>query len=157
MNNKIIVRNKLYGKGELDSNWIMKMSEYKFNSLEKFKDQFSDKYIMQELFDENINQEKLKDSLLYKKYEEIRETDNDNEFFRKIYKVKDDLAVSLSEHIYLHYIIEPLKINNKRILPWECIGSKIYIADTWWETDEDILHDLTNMSLVDFMEKYKGY
>lgn len=73
-------------------------------------------------------------------------------------KVKKSYEVaSLSEHIYLHHVSTDLLINGERILPWEYINCKIYIADTWWETDEDIPNDLSNMSLIKFMTKYKAY
>jgi hypothetical protein len=99
----------------------------------------------------------LLDSILQRKYQEILDTGKDNELFCKMYKLKSDLAVSLSEHIYLHHISRDLFINGEPILPWECIDSKTYISDTWWETDEDILNDLNNLPFIEFMTKYKAY
>lgn len=157
MDNKVIVRNKVFRKGELASKLVILTSEYDFNSLKDFREHFGDKYIMKELFDESIDQDSLEGSMLYKKYEEILENGKDNEMFSMMYKLKNDLAVSLSEHIYLHHVSKDLLINEEKALPWECIDSKIYIADTWWETDEDILSDLQNMSLIEFMSKYKAY
>jgi hypothetical protein len=157
MDNKIIVRNKVFRKGELASKFVILTSEYGFDSLMDFRKHFGDTYIMKELFDESIEQGRLEDSMIYKKYEEILESGKDNEMFSIMYKLKNDLAVSLSEHIYLHHIAKDLLINKEKILPWECVDSKIYIADTWWETDEDILNDLKSMSFIEFMSKYKAY
>lgn len=154
---KVIVRNKVFRKGELVSKFVMITSEHDFTSLKSFRKHFGDVYIMQELFDETINQDSLNDSLLFKKYEEILENGKDNEMFSMMYKLKNDLVVSLTKHIYLHHVSKELMINNERILPWECIDSKIYVADTWWENDEDILYNLNNMSFIEFMAKYKAY
>lgn len=157
MGNKIIVRNKVFRKGELVSKLISLTSEYDFDSLMEFRKHFGDTYIMKELFDESIDQDTFEDSMLYKKYKEILENGKDNEMFSMMYRLKNDVVVSLSEHIYLHHVSKDLLINEEKILPWECVDSKIYIADTWWETDEDILNDLKNMAFIEFMSKYKAY
>ena len=156
MSNKVVVWNKVFRKGELIFKLISLTSEYDNLSLAGFRKKFGDYFIMKELFNGDIECPNLSDSLLYKKYQEVLDTEKDNDTFCKMYKIKDDLAVSIDAHIILHHITN-LKIGDDRILPWECIDSKIYIADTWWETDEDILKDLNSLSLVDFLAKYKGY
>jgi hypothetical protein len=45
---KIIVRNRVYRKGELTSKLVMLTSEYDFDSLQNFKKQLGDIYIMKE-------------------------------------------------------------------------------------------------------------
>ena len=154
---KIIVRNKIYRKGELNSKLAMLSSEQNFNSLKEFNTCFCTSSIMSELFGEDDELNNIKESLLYRKYQEIFETGNNNNLFCYMYKIKSDLAISLSEHIYLHHISNDLSINGERILPWECIDSKIYIADTWWATDQEILDDMSNVPFIEFMAKYKAY
>ncbi|HEX3045562.1 MAG TPA: hypothetical protein VHY08_12455 [Bacillota bacterium] len=157
MPNKVIVRNRIYRKGELLSKLIMLTSDYEFDSVDGLRNHFGDTYIMKELFDENIDQDKFEKSLLYRKYQEILDTGKDNELFCLMYKIENDLVVSLSEHINLHHISTNLLVNGEYIVPWECVDSKLYIADTWWEKDEDIINDIRCLSFVEFMKKYKGY
>jgi hypothetical protein len=156
-NDKIIVRNKVYRKGEINSKFVMLTSDTKVPELEVFKKRYGMKSIMKDLFDEEIEDDNFEKTLIFSKYEEIVDSGKDNEYFHTMYKIKDDLAAKLSEHIHLHHIVRGLEVNGKRILPWECIDSKIYIADTWWETDGDILKDICNMTYVEFLSKYKAY
>lgn len=157
MQEKIIVRNKVFRKGELASKLIMMNVENKFDSVKSFREYLGDNLFMKELFGEDIDNNYLENSDLFKKYEEICTSGIANSMFTIMHKIKNDLAVSLSEHIYLHHISDNVFLNNERIVPWECIDSKIYISDTWWEKDEEIIFDLTSLSLVEFMAKYKGY
>ena len=45
----------------------------------------------------------------------------------------------------------------KEILPWVYMESKKYLGDTWWFDDEEIKKDVQELSLLDFLIKYKGY
>lgn len=153
---KIIVRDKVYKKGELASKLVMLTSDCDFDTLTSFKEKYSDKQYMREIFDERIDQEKLENSLLHKKFEEAG-ANGTNELFRIMYRVSNNFALYLSENMYLCHLPKVLTIKGQRILPWDCIDSKIYIADTWWETDEEILEDLKNLSFIEFVEKYKAF
>lgn len=152
----IIVRNKIYRKGELVSKLIMLTADNHFNSVQAFMEHYGESLVMSELFDENIEQENISSSKLYNMYQNILITGNNNEYFMKIYKINEDLGLLISEHIYIFHISKDLTINGERILPWECVDNKKYIADTWWETDKTILNDLITLSYVDFMIKYKA-
>ena len=154
---KIIVRNKTYRIGELVSKLILLTADYDFCSDYDFKNHYGMVVIMKELFDEDVELTDFESTLIYQKYLDITNTGKDNEFFEIMYRVKPDLGVKLSEHIYLHHISNKLEIKGKKILPWECIDSKIYIADTWWESDEDIIDDMNKLSIIEFLSKYKGY
>lgn len=33
----------------------------------------------------------------------------------------------------------------------------IYIADTWWSDDDEIIYDLSNLHMIDFGKKYKAF
>jgi len=157
MDNKVIVRNKILKGGEFAVKLASLTSEYSYDSLENFRKHRGDRFIMKELFDEIIDQDDLEDSTLYKKYQEILQTKEDNELFSMKYKLRDDLAVSLSAHIVLHHIMDDSFDGGEKILPWVCVDSNIYIADTWWDTDEEILSDFRNLSFVEFMSKHKAY
>jgi len=154
---RIIARNHIYQTGKLNYKWVKLTAEPDYDSVSDLLNELGVPFVMKELFDETIETNSLKESKLYLSYQSVLETGKNNDFFIVIYKVRDDLAVSLSEHIYLHRIVTALEINGEKIVPWECLGSKIYIADTWWETDEEILKDMNEMPFVEFMAKYKAY
>ena len=66
-------------------------------------------------------------------------------------------GIVIDEHIYLyHYELDMCKQQNE-IIPWEYMDSKKYIGDTWWFDDEEIINDIQQLPLTDFLEKYKGY
>lgn len=154
---RIVARNRIYRTGELISKLIMITAEPDYKSVTKLWNKVGVSCVMRELFDENVETDNLNESQLYSSYQSALETGKNNDLFIVLYKVRSDLAVSLSEHIYLHHIATGLKINEEKIVPWECIDSKIYIADTWWEKDEDIINDMEGMPFVEFMSKYKAY
>lgn len=154
---KVIVRNHVYRKGELNTKFVNLTDNHDFDTINSFKEFYGDVYIMQNIFEENIDGYTLSDSLLFLKYEEILNCNKDNEYFSIMYKISDNILVSLSEHIYLYHVTNGLLINNERLLPWECVDGKKYIADIWWESDEEILEDLKNLSLIEFFDKYKAY
>ncbi len=61
------------------------------------------------------------------------------------YIVNDFLQIILDSHITFEWIDSQ---NEK---------TGLYIADTWWETNENIMRDLTTMSLLEFGKKYAGF
>ncbi|VBB05624.1 Hypothetical protein LUCI_0834 [Lucifera butyrica] len=154
---KIIVRNKIYRKGDLVSKLILLTVDYNFSSDSDFKKHYGMDTIMKELFDEEVEKSDFESTQIYQKYLEVKKTGEDNEFFQVMYKIKDDLGIKISEHIYLHHIATGLAIKENRIVPWECVDSKLYIADTWWESDDNIIDDMRNLSIIEFLSKYKGY
>ncbi|GAA0741798.1 hypothetical protein [Clostridium oceanicum] len=112
---------------------------------------------MRELFEEEIESEALKDTLIYKKYIEIVDYGKENKYFKIMYKLNDEFCVSIKEHIYLYHLVPMIEINNDMILPCNYVDSKMYIGDTWWQDDEEILGDLKKLSIIDFIKKYKAY
>lgn len=154
---KVIVRNKTYRKGQLNSKLVMLTADHTFSSVDDFIKHYSLRSIMEDLFNEEIQGDDLKSTFLYKQYMQVINTGNENDSFLIMYKVKDDLAVKITEHIYLHHICNGLGIAGEEILPWVCIDSKLYIADTWWESDDNVLEDMSKLSYINFLSKYKGY
>lgn len=43
------------------------------------------------------------------------------------------------------------------LVPWRYADSEKYLGDTWWYSDTEILHDLSHLDLLTFLERYKGY
>lgn len=72
------------------------------------------------------------------------------------YRVHDDFAIFLDKNIYLYHLI-PKDETDTKIIPWYYADSRLCIGDTWWYKDEKILHDVQNLSVIEFLDKYKGY
>lgn len=116
MNNTVVVWNKVFRSGEMISKFITLTSECDNMSIESFRGKLGDVFIMKELFDEDIECANLSDSELYRKYQETLNSGINNDMFCKMYKLKEDLAVSINEHIHIHHLTN-LKIESDRILP----------------------------------------
>lgn len=155
--NRIIVRNKVYRGGELNCNLATLKAEGNFSTVDDFKKYHGLAKIMKELFNEEIGYTaKFEDTTIYKNYLEAFTTKQDNEFFQVMYKVGEELALKITEHIYLYHITRT-NFAGGEIVPWECVDSKLYVADTWWESDDNVLFDINNLSYIEFLTKYKGY
>ncbi|KLU74978.1 hypothetical protein [Clostridium botulinum] len=155
----VILRNKVYDMARIDMN-IRELTGKKesIEDLENLRLYFGEKKIMKDIFDENIDSCDLKDSKLYKSYLEVLNTGNDNEDFFRAYKITEQLAVKIDQHIHICPISYDTFFNdNDRLLPWHCIEAKIYLADSWWDTDEEILEDFRTLSFLDFIIKHKVY
>ena len=57
------------------------------------------------------------------------------------YLIRDEIGVETGEHIVIY---------NKD-------NKGIYIADTWWYGDEEIISDLSKLSIIEFGRKYKAF
>ena len=57
------------------------------------------------------------------------------------YLIRDEIGVEIGEHIVIY---------NKD-------NKGIYIADTWWYGDEEIISDLSKLSIIEFGRKYKAF
>lgn len=154
---KIIVRNKVAKKSLASSNFIRLTADYDFSSVDDFINKYSLKSIMSELYEEDIQSESLFEELIYEKYTQILDDGKENEYFEVMYKLDEELCVSLTNNIYIYHLAPVLEINEKEIVPWSYVDSKIYAGDTWWEEDEEILSDLKSLSMIDFIKKYKAY
>lgn len=95
--------------------------------------------------------------MIYKKYTQILDDGKENECFKVMYKLDDEFCVSLKDNIYIYHLVPSLRINDRGVVPWNYIDSKIYAGDTWWEADEEILSDLKSLPIIDFIKKYKAY
>lgn len=157
MDNIIIVRNKKTTKAAISTKFNLMVANIHLSSHKEFLCHYGVKIIMNELLGENFEEDTIESSFLYKKYLETKNKGEDNDYFHIMYKLRDDMAVKLNEHIHIYHLVSGLNVAGKNIVPWYYYDSKKYIADTWWESDEAILKDFFNISLFDFMVKYKGY
>lgn len=121
-------------------------------TLKEFKELYEFDVIWTQLLEESdLNVEEL-----FKAYNKILLDGVENEYFESMYKIRDEMAISIGRNIYICHIVD-LSIAGERLLPWDYIDSKNFIAHTWWENDNDVLKDLASLSVVDFLIKYNAY
>ena len=79
-----------------------------------------------------------------------------SEMFAWLYELTETCGVIIDAHITLCKLDPDMTRQQENILPWRYFVSQRYVADTWWFTDEEILKDISELSLIDFLEKYNG-
>lgn len=108
--------------------------------------------ILEKVFDEKMtNYQELLEA-----YNQLVNGENSEEF-EIMYLIKENFGIVINEHIYLCYSNEKFRVQQEQVFPWCYIESKKYLGDTWWFEDSEILNDIQNLSIIDFVEKYKGY
>jgi len=112
---------------------------------------------MKELYNEDIRCDNLVDSELFKAYNVSCQCEMDSDYFYVMYKMDDEFAIRLTENIYLYHIVSVKGEVYSDIIPWVYADGRIFLGDTWWETDEEILENIKTLSVVDFIKRYKGY
>ncbi|WBW95238.1 hypothetical protein [Oceanirhabdus sp. W0125-5] len=156
-NDLIIIRNAKINETKIDLNIFNLKNKNQFNSIEAYISFFGEKQLMKSVYDEDINSDTIKNSELYNMYLETINLKSDNDYFKNAYRLKNNLAVIISEHIRIVRIIEDYIVEDERLVPWYYVGTEKYIADSWWETDEVIINDFNNLSFIEFLVKYKMY
>ncbi|WP_055666134.1 hypothetical protein [Desnuesiella massiliensis] len=154
---KVILRDRMYNPSELSIRIESLIEEKNLNNLTEFIACHGTSSIMNDIYGENIIDESLEKSHLYNSYLEALNSGIENKNFKVAYKIREDMAIRITDHIYVCRIADDAIVDNKRIVPWYCMESEIYIADTWWEEDDEILNDFTAISYIDFIVKYKMY
>jgi len=101
----------------------------------------------------NQLEETLSFENLCMEYESFLESGN-SDLFAWCYLLTKRYGVVIDHHITLYRFDKDIMSLQKNCFPWFYPEQDKYIADTWWFEDEEVLHDITHLSLVDFMEKY---
>lgn len=153
----IIIRSNLAEPTEVSLNIDEYMNSAVFNTLSQLISTVGIKNLINKIYKENIENDLLEESNLYKKYLEVINTNLENEYFKIVHKLDESLAVRITEHINIYRIVDDILINNDRLIPWYYASSEIYIADTWWEEDVDIIKDINTLPFKDFLHKYKMF
>lgn len=141
---KIVIRNKLT---ECIGSYLVDYANNIKMSLSIACDSYKE-IALKSVLRENVSYEEL--------YEEYLNLCNGNEskYFNYGYLVNESYAVVITDHIYLyHYVKSDQDFFN---LPWIYPDGKIFLGDTWWFTDEEILDDLVHLNTYGFLDKYKG-
>jgi len=112
---------------------------------------------MKMLYCEEIDNDILEKSGLYQSYSAIVESQEDNNLFKCLYRIDEEFAVHLSENIYLYHLIPKNGEVYSSVIPWFYADSKKYYGDTWWESDDEIIDSLYNLSVLEFLKRYKAY
>lgn len=154
---KVVLRDRIYNPSELSIRIENLKEEGSFKSLAELIAYYGTRSIINDIYNEDIIHDTIEKSHFYSSYLETLKNGIENENFKIAYKVREDMAIRITDHIYVCRIAEDVIVDNKRIVPWYFMESEIYIADTWWEEDKDILKDFDTLSYLDFIVKYKMY
>lgn len=76
--------------------------------------------------------------------------------FLPAFRVDEEYAVSISQHITLHKLVKK-EPSYGDLVPWYYQYGQRYLGDAWWFSPEEILADLQGLSTVAFLKKYKGF
>lgn len=76
--------------------------------------------------------------------------------FLPAFRVDEEYAVSISQHITLHKLVKK-EPSYGDLVPWYYQYGQRYLGDAWWSSPEEILADLQGLSTVAFLKKYKGF
>lgn len=147
---KTIVRNKIVVGA--NSRFAMSVADFEFHTLNEYVMHYGKDYVLSELFMED----KETINILQEQFLKQMATEKSDLFFL-MYQLDDEFAVLITEHIYLYHLENQLNIGGECLTEWYYANSVKYIGDTWWFDDEEILNDIVNLSIKDFIKKYKGY
>ena len=76
--------------------------------------------------------------------------------FLPAFRVDEEYAVSISQHITLHKLVKKEPPYRDLFLWYYQYGQR-YLGDAWWFSPEEILSDFHSLSTVAFLKKYKGF
>lgn len=154
---RIIVRDKIMPVGHINAAFIELCNGNEYNSLQNLLMDYNSNEITNKLYSEEILNNSIKDTELYKLYNSALELDEDNKLFKVMYQIDDEFAIHLTENIYLYHIATKKEKIYSLVVPWHYVDSKKYIGDTWWEQDSEIIENINKLSLIEFFKRYKGY
>lgn len=109
-------------------------------------------YVLRNIFDEN----EFTFSQLSSEYEQFLNGVGGT-VFAWMYKINTKFGIVIDEHIYLYHYDSSLSSSQNTLFGWEYMDSKKYLGDTWWSNDNEIVEDIQRLTILDFLEKYKGY
>ena len=162
---KIILRKDILALNYrcLGSSFINFTGGKKYTNTDSLVKDFGLKNIMKKLYNEDLDNNNLFKSSLYQSYSELlteKEVEDreykENDKCIELYKVDDEFALQIDFNIFLYHLI-PQKEFYTKIVPWYYADSKMYFGDSWGEQDEEIIENIQNLSLINFLKRYKGY
>lgn len=115
-------------------------------------EKFGINWVLEKIFLENT----FSFQELLKEYEKFAEGE-ENTLFADMYILSPNFGIVIDEHICLYHCNPDIFYAQKNTLPWIYMESKKYIGDTWWFKDEEILQDIQKLSIIEFLEKYRGW
>lgn len=154
---RLIVRNNVLGIGHVNSALIGLCAEAEYKTYGQLENDFGIVKIMKEIFKEHLHGEDFLSSDLYLSFIDVQTTQKDNADFKYMYKIDADFAVHLSANIYLYHLVSKDDVLYPPFIPWHYVDSRVFLGDTWWESDEEVLQNLVVLTTVEFLKRYKGY
>lgn len=145
---KILLRNNVVRC--TSSSYYSLQGEKNYKSLKELLIDYNMNYILKKVYDETT---KDYEQLCTSYTNAIKTANND---FMLCYKISKEFAVKIDSHITLYKLEKPIFVGKDKLIPWRYASGECYIGDSWWFSDEEIIEDLTKMTLLEFILKYKG-
>ena len=137
---KVIVRSRI--SAHPSSNYINKHYE---NELQK-----NVNTLLAVVYEDDESYEKL-----IKEYNNTLNGESSTYFFCS-YLLENGYAVVLDSHITIYKLCTPSKEKDENKILWRYYSNSKYLGDTWWFSDDEIIRDLSTLSIVEFLKKYRG-
>ena len=126
-------------------------SKSHYRSLKEIVDDKGYAYIIKEICEDTVSFD-----VLCEEFERFL-ADGTSELFTYAVRLNEHYAVSLDSNIYLYRFSPEDILEQQAVFQWQYATVRKYIGDTWWYNDSEIIADIQQMSLLEFLEKYKGY
>lgn len=141
-----------------ESRFLHMTSYCNFKDVKHFLEVYGLKHIMSELYGETINSE-VDIQYLKDKYTEVKTTKEENDLFTIVYKVNSRFCLYFSDNgnIYFCSYLKRHKIKKMDIVPWDYLGSTIYIGNIRGSDKLTVIKDILNLSFVKFIDKYQVF
>jgi len=106
--------------------------------------------LLKEIYEEDVELDVLEQE--YHRFLEGSSSD----YFRWMYITDEKFGVVLDTHIDLYKFDSRIAELQKEWIPWIYPEGIRHLGDTWWFEDDEILDDLKNLPVIEFLDKYRG-
>lgn len=129
------------------------------NTIERIKNELSitpDDVAGKNYFLKEICEEVLSEAELCHERERFLKAGGSEEFCW-VYMVDPEFGIKIDSHIHIFHFREDYSQHEQKLFGWQYPDSIMYFGDSWWFEDEEILHDILHLSIIELLKKYKGY
>ena len=122
-----------------------------YDSLKSLFDDKGPDYVIKNVFEDKLSYDQL-----CHEFEHFSQG-GESRVFTYAIPLNKHFAVSIDSHIHLFYFYPRDLKTQRSVLKWNYAHAIKFAGDTWWYEDEEIVKDICKLSILAFLEKYKGY
>lgn len=140
---KVIIRTGHRSNGQIQLQTLM--DAHSCDTAQKLADKLGYDEILKLIYQDELSYNALKEE-----YEQFL-GQGESSHFAWGYLLSPTHALCIDSHIRF-CILD----STPPLFPWRYINRSVYLADTWWFDDQEIVKDATSLTLVGFLKKYAG-